>query len=91
MHSPAGSPPSRRFLALAAGGAVSGAVVLIVTATALLTSFDAEGLPDGLDVDKKTGLISGAPKVPGTYTVTVSATNTVGTATKSLTLTVQHP
>lgn len=36
-------------------------------------------------------LISGAPKVPGTYTVTVSATNTVGTATKSLSLTVQHP
>lgn len=63
----------------------------LVTATALPTSFDAEGLPKGLEVDEKTGLISGIPQVPGTYTVTVSATNTVGTATKSLTLTVLHP
>ncbi|MFD5163136.1 putative Ig domain-containing protein [Streptomyces hawaiiensis] len=63
----------------------------LVTATALPTSFDAEGLPTGLEVDGKTGQISGTPQVPGTYTVTVSATNNVGTATKSLTLTVQHP
>ncbi|WP_421917324.1 putative Ig domain-containing protein [Nonomuraea polychroma] len=36
-------------------------------------------------------MISGTPQVPGIYTVTVSATNSVGTATKSLTLTVAHP
>ncbi|NGO07759.1 endo-polygalacturonase [Streptomyces sp. HC44] len=63
----------------------------LVTATALPTSYDADGLPKGLEVDKKTGQISGTPQVPGTYTVTVSATNTAGTATKSLELTVQHP
>ncbi|MGP4084277.1 putative Ig domain-containing protein [Streptomyces sp. KR55] len=63
----------------------------LVTATALPTSFGAEGLPKGLEIDEKTGQISGTPQVPGTYTVTVSATNTVGTATKTLTLTVQHP
>ncbi|MGP3912108.1 putative Ig domain-containing protein [Nonomuraea sp. 10N515B] len=63
----------------------------LITATALPTSFDAAGLPKGLTVDKNTGLISGTPQVPGTYTVTVSATNTVGTATKSLSLTVGHP
>ncbi|UUU30071.1 putative Ig domain-containing protein [Streptomyces sp. CA-210063] len=63
----------------------------LVTATALPTSFAAEGLPKGLEFDEQTGLISGIPAVPGTYTVTVSATNTVGTATKSLTLTVRHP
>ncbi|MFD7276475.1 putative Ig domain-containing protein [Streptomyces sp. NPDC059862] len=63
----------------------------LVTATALPTSFGAEGLPKGLEVDEKTGQISGTAQVPGTYTVTVSATNTVGTATKTLTLTVQHP
>ncbi|MFI7705699.1 putative Ig domain-containing protein [Nonomuraea sp. NPDC049480] len=63
----------------------------LITATALPTSFDAEGLPKGLAVDKSTGLISGIPQVPGAYTVTVSATNSVGTATKSLALTVQHP
>ncbi|MEV0223362.1 glycosyl hydrolase family 28 protein [Streptomyces sp. NPDC050704] len=63
----------------------------LVTATALPTSFDADGLPAGLEVDKKTGQISGTPRVPGAYTITVSATNTAGTATKSVKLTVQHP
>ncbi|GKQ37069.1 putative Ig domain-containing protein [Streptomyces sp. A012304] len=63
----------------------------LVTATALPTSFAAEGLPSGLEFDPKTGQISGVPQVPGTYAVTVSAANTVGTATKTLTLTVQHP
>ncbi|MFJ8539987.1 putative Ig domain-containing protein [Streptomyces sp. NPDC093591] len=63
----------------------------LVTASALPTSYGAEGLPPGLEFDDKTGQISGTPQVPGTYTVTVSATNTVGTATKSLTITVQHP
>ncbi|MGI3223783.1 Ig domain-containing protein [Streptomyces sp. GTA36] len=62
----------------------------LVTATALPTSFDAEGLPKGLVIDEDTGLISGTPKEPGTSTVTVSATNAAGTATKSLRLTVRN-
>ncbi|MBV7695863.1 putative Ig domain-containing protein [Streptomyces sp. TRM70350] len=63
----------------------------LVTATALPTSFGAEGLPEGLRIDEKTGLISGTPKRRGTHTVTVSATNSVGTATNTLKLTVQNP
>jgi hypothetical protein len=63
----------------------------LIVATELPTSFNADGLPKGLTVDENTGLISGIPQVPGTYTVTVSATNAVGTATKSLTVTVRHP
>ncbi|WP_328492667.1 glycosyl hydrolase family 28 protein [Streptomyces sp. NBC_00414] len=63
----------------------------LVTATALPTSFGAEGLPRGLAVDRATGLVSGTPAEPGIHTVTVSATNAVGTATGSLELTVHHP
>ncbi|MFJ2264180.1 putative Ig domain-containing protein [Streptomyces sp. NPDC087844] len=63
----------------------------LVTATGLPTSFDAEGLPKGLVVDRATGLISGTPREPGSHTVTVSATNGVGTATESLELTVHSP
>lgn len=63
----------------------------LITATALPSSFAADGLPPGLVVDTRTGQISGTPRVPGLHTVTVSATNSAGTATKSLTLTVRHP
>ncbi|MFD3497185.1 glycosyl hydrolase family 28 protein [Streptomyces sp. NPDC058676] len=63
----------------------------LITATELPTSFNADGLPKGLDIDTATGLISGtAEDNVGSFTVTVSATNSVGTATQSLTLTVQH-
>ncbi|MGW0609236.1 putative Ig domain-containing protein [Streptomyces sp. NPDC002788] len=47
-------------------------------------------MPKGLTIDEKTGLVSGIPQVPGTYTVTVKATNTAGTATESVKLTVQN-
>ncbi|MFH8468104.1 Ig domain-containing protein [Streptomyces sp. NPDC017991] len=63
----------------------------LITASALPTSFDAEGLPKGLAVDRATGLISGTPEMPGDHTVTVSATNAVGTATEPLELTVHSP
>ncbi|MEU9167256.1 glycosyl hydrolase family 28 protein [Streptomyces sp. NPDC048420] len=63
----------------------------LITAGALPTSFAAEGLPKGLDIDTATGLISGtAEDNVGTFTVTVSATNSVGTATQDVTLTLQH-
>jgi hypothetical protein len=63
----------------------------LITASALPTSFAAEGLPKGLDIDTATGLISGtAEDNVGTFTVTVSATNSVGTATQNVTLTLQH-
>lgn len=34
-------------------------------------TYSAEGLPEGLTIDEKTGTISGKAKVPGKYTVTV--------------------
>ncbi|MER5177352.1 glycosyl hydrolase family 28 protein [Streptomyces sp. NPDC002896] len=63
----------------------------LITASALPTSFNADGLPKGLDIDTATGLISGtAVDNVGTFTATVSATNSVGTATQTVTLTIQH-
>ncbi|WP_262505411.1 Ig domain-containing protein [Streptomyces sp. TRM68367] len=88
----------RRFLALSAAGATTSAAALSGCALQVSsgasgsgeTSFGAEALPKGLTIDEKTGLISGVPQVPGTYPVNVKATNTAGTATQSVTLSVQN-
>ncbi|MGA2172303.1 MAG: putative Ig domain-containing protein [Sedimentisphaerales bacterium] len=46
--------------------------------------FEAQGLPEGLTLDKQTGLITGKMDKPGTYTVKLKATNSLGTAERSL-------
>ncbi len=55
------------------------------------TSFNAIGLPAGLNVDAGTGLITGRPSAVGTYTVTLSAMNSYGTGSADLTFSVQPP
>ncbi|HVU26003.1 MAG TPA: DUF4347 domain-containing protein [Opitutus sp.] len=51
--------------------------------------FGASGLPSGLGLDAKSGVISGTPKEPGNFAVTITATDSLGaTATATLTLTV---
>lgn len=50
-----------------------------LTATESPTGFNASGLPTGLSLDESSGLISGTPSAPGTYTVSVSAENIDGT------------
>ncbi|MFI5694413.1 putative Ig domain-containing protein [Kribbella sp. NPDC051586] len=62
--------------------------VTTITATGFPTHFAATGLPRGLTADPATGVITGTPAKPGTYAVTLSVTNAVGTTTKTLTLTV---
>ena len=47
-------------------------------------SFAEQGLPDGLTLDKETGHISGKTEKLGTYSVTLKATNSVGTTNREL-------
>ncbi|WP_405728419.1 alginate lyase family protein [Streptomyces sp. NBC_01537] len=53
--------------------------------------FTADGLPDGLRIDKRTGLVSGTPNETGEFTVTTTAGNATGDGTGTLTLTVGTP
>ncbi len=59
-----------------------------ILATGSPTSFAATGLPPGVTVNYFNGEFIGTPTTPGTYHVTVSATNAAGTGSAVLTLTI---
>ncbi|WP_328993382.1 glycosyl hydrolase family 28 protein [Kribbella sp. NBC_01245] len=85
---PTDAPPA--ITSSAAAELTAGAsAVYTISATGYPSGFDAQGLPAGLAVDKTTGVISGAPTTPGTYDVTLSASNVVGAITKPLRLSVR--
>ncbi|MCJ7729836.1 MAG: putative Ig domain-containing protein [Sedimentisphaerales bacterium] len=46
--------------------------------------FEAQGLPEGLTLDKQTGRITGKVQAAGTYNVTLKATNNLGAAERTL-------
>ena len=54
------------------------------------SSYNATGCPPGLTMAPN-GLISGTPTTAGIYYVTISATNTTGTGSATLTITIQTP
>lgn len=60
----------------------------VITATNSPTLYAATGLPTGLTVNASNGLISGIPTPAGTYYITLTASNSAGSGTQSLTLTV---
>ncbi|MGO9573660.1 MAG: beta strand repeat-containing protein [Terriglobales bacterium] len=74
--------------ATTASGTVGSAFSYQITASNTPTSYGATGLPAGLSVNSGTGLISGTPATVGTSTVMLSATNSGGTGSASLTLTI---
>lgn len=60
-----------------------------ITATNSPASYSVTGaLPAGVSLNAATGLISGTPTVVGTFNVTIGATNSTGTGTRVLTITV---
>jgi hypothetical protein len=59
-----------------------------ITATNLPTSYNATGLPAGLSINTTTGAITGTPTTAGTYNVTITATNSVGSDNQTLVITI---
>ncbi|HYG76165.1 MAG TPA: IPT/TIG domain-containing protein [Planctomycetota bacterium] len=74
---------------LSASGAPGKAFSYAITASNNPTSFDAVGLPDGLSLNTSTGVISGSPAAEGTYEITISAMNSSGKGSATLSLSVK--
>ncbi len=77
--------------ASAVAGYMGLAVNYQITATNAPSSYGATGLPAWLTITPTTGLVSGTPPAPATVQFTVSATNSQGTGSQLVTLTVTDP
>jgi hypothetical protein len=71
-----------------ANGTVGQAFSYQITASGSPTSYNATGLPAGLNINTGNGLISGTPTAAGSSSVTITAANSYGTGSASLSLTI---
>ena len=69
---------------LAAGGQVGRPFTYAAAASGNANKFNANNLPPGLAIDVNSGIISGIPVQPGTFSVTLSASNAFNTGTAVL-------
>ncbi len=74
--------------AASAAGAVGTPFSFQIVATGSPSGYTATGLPAGLGVNPKTGLISGTPSAAGQFAVILGATNAVGTTNAAFLLTI---
>ena len=83
------APPSITTTSLA-GGTVGTAytATLAASGTGTITWSNSGNLPAGLTLDENTGVISGTPTADGTFNFTVKATNTGGSDSEQLSITI---
>jgi len=85
-------PPALGFLSDAtASGKVGQPFSYTLIASENPQSFDAVGLPSGLQINPATGVISGTPLQSGIFDVTLLATNNVATGRFSLAIAIAPP
>lgn len=86
------NPPAPAITsATSATGTTGTSFTYTITATNSPATYSASGLPGGLTLNIFTGEIFGTPATAGTFNVTIGATNTGGTGSATLTLTVSNP
>jgi uncharacterized repeat protein (TIGR03803 family) len=84
------SPPTITS-SLSLSGSYSDPLSYQIKAAHDATGFNATSLPLGLSVNTSTGLISGTPQVVGTFSVPITASNSYGSVTQTLVMTILSP
>ena len=82
------STPGINNSPLTAAGTVGSPFSFTITASGSPTNYAASPLPAGLTINTSTGAITGTPSTVGTTSVSLGATNSAGTGTATLMITV---